>query len=230
MSSERYELAQDDLEALLERVESTIDLIADKKKKGNSEERRYWISRSRSELNDARGFIQEMEREARAAPSQYRNEMLSKVRQFREEMARLQTRLRQATDLTSSLNVGLGGNDNIDGRGLEGLSEEEKLRQQVMLGKESLEKSSQSIVRSQQVAVETEEIGDAIITDLGLQREALERSRARLHETDAELSRGRSILLRLKVATLYNKIILLFIIIIELCIITALVYWKWFKK
>ena len=72
MSSEKYELAQDELEALLERVESTIDLIADKKRRGNSEERRYWISRSRSELNDARGFIQEMEREARAAPSQFR--------------------------------------------------------------------------------------------------------------------------------------------------------------
>ena len=71
MSSEKYELAQDELEALLERVESTIDLFSDKRK-GNSEERRYWISRSRSELNDARGFIQEMEREARAAPSQFR--------------------------------------------------------------------------------------------------------------------------------------------------------------
>ena len=72
MSSEKYELAQDELEALLERVESTIDLFADKKRKSNSEERRYWISRSRSELNDARGFIQEMEREARAAPSEFR--------------------------------------------------------------------------------------------------------------------------------------------------------------
>ena len=71
MSSEKYELAQDELEALLERVESNIDLITDKKK-ANSEEGRYWISRSRSELNDARGFIQEMEREARVAPSEYR--------------------------------------------------------------------------------------------------------------------------------------------------------------
>ena len=72
MSSERYELAQDELEALLERVESTIEIITDKKKKVNSEEHRYWISRSRSELNDARGFIQEMEQEARTAPPQYR--------------------------------------------------------------------------------------------------------------------------------------------------------------
>ena len=78
--------------------------------------------------------------------------------------------------------------------------------------------------------MENEEIGDAIVSDLGLQRESLERSRARLQETNAELSRGRRILVRLKVSTIYNKIVLIFIIIIELCIIAALVYWKWFSK
>ena len=72
MSSERYELTQDELEALLERVESTMELMTDKKKRVNSEEHRYWMTRTRSELNDVRGFIQEMEKEARAAPAQYR--------------------------------------------------------------------------------------------------------------------------------------------------------------
>ena len=76
----------------------------------------------------------------------FRNEMLGKVRQFREEMAKLQTRLQQATDITASRNLAMGGGDITDGDAL-GLSEEEKLRQQVMLGKESLERSSQSIVR-----------------------------------------------------------------------------------
>ena len=85
-------------------------------------------------------------------------------------------------------------------------------------------------LRSTQVAVENEDIGDAIVSDLGLQRESLERSRGRLQETNAELSKGRRILLRLKVSTVYNKIILIFIIIIELCIIAALIYWKWFTK
>ena len=72
--------------------------------------------------------------------------MLGKVRQFREEMATLQTRLQQATDITASRSLGMGGGDVMDGD-LLGLSEEEKLRQQVMLGTESLERSSQSIVR-----------------------------------------------------------------------------------
>jgi len=105
----------------------------------------------------------------------------------------------------------------------------ERLKQRVMKGTESLDRTSQSIERSTQLAVENEEIGDAIISDLGQQRETLERSRARLQETNAELSRGRRILIRLKVSTLYNKILLLFIIIIELCILAALIYWKFFS-
>lgn len=225
MSSERYELAQDELEALLERVESTIELINDNKKKVDSERHRYWISRSRSELNDARGYVHEMEQEARAAPPQYRSEMLTKVRQYREQMAKLQKQIKEMGDNINNIVQNDSTNDASDI-----MSKEDKLRQQVMLGTESLERTSQSIARSTQVAVENEEIGDAIITDLGLQRESLERSRGRLQETNAELSKGRRILLRLKVSTIYNKIILIFIIIIELCIIAALIYWKWFTK
>merc|ERR1719225_1834523 len=101
MSSERYELAQDELETLLERVEATMELITDKKKRVNSEEHRYWMTRTRSELNDARGFIQEMEKEARAAPAQYRNEMLTKVRQYREQTAKLQKHLKQVSELNT---------------------------------------------------------------------------------------------------------------------------------
>ena len=173
MSSERYELAQDELEALLERVESTIELINDNKKKVDSERHRYWISRSRSELNDARGYVHEMEQEARAAPPQYRynkykdsialkkniniyatyiyiysaytqcrSEMLTKVRQYREQMAKLQKQIKEMGDNINSI----AQNDSTK-EGSDIMSKEDKLRQQVMLGTESLERTSQSIAR-----------------------------------------------------------------------------------
>ena len=72
--------------------------------------------------------------------------MLTKVRQFREEMARLQNRLRQVTDLAASGNK-VGVNDTPDCGGHLGMSQEEKLKQQVMLGTESLERTTQSIER-----------------------------------------------------------------------------------
>ena len=91
-----------------------------------------------------------------------------------------------------------------------------------------LEKTSDSIQRSTQVAYETEEIGQGIMGDLTVQREGLERARTMLSETDAELSRSRRILKRMSRGTIYNKVVLLLIIVVQLCIIGALVYWKWF--
>ena len=68
-SSERYEILQDDLESLLERIQASLDLMA---KKSNPEEKRYWSTRTRSELEEARSLLHEMDQEARAAPIQYR--------------------------------------------------------------------------------------------------------------------------------------------------------------
>ena len=72
--------------------------------------------------------------------------MLSKLRQFREEMARVQNRLRQITDFAAAGNK-MEANENSNGADYLGMSKEEKLRQQVMLGTESLERTSQSIAR-----------------------------------------------------------------------------------
>ena len=101
--------------------------------------------------------------------------------------------------------------------------------QKVLRGTTVLEKTTDSIQRSTQVAHETEEIGEAIMGDLTVQREGLERARNMLSDTDAELSRSRRILKRMSRGTIYNKMVLLFIIIVQVCIIGALVYWKWFK-
>ena len=99
-----------------------------------------------------------------------------------------------------------------------------------MRGAAVLEKTSQSIQRSTQVANESEEIGEAIMNDLGVQRETLERARTMLGETDAELTRSRRIIKRLSRSTIYNKMVLICIIIVQLLIIGALIYWKWFSK
>ena len=73
-------------------------------------------------------------------------------------------------------------------------------------------------------------VGNEIISDLGTQRETLERTRARLVETDLELSRSRRILKKMYVNVFSNKIILIVIILIEIGILSGLVYWKYGRK
>ncbi len=80
------------------------------------------------------------------------------------------------------------------------------------------------------MAIETEEVGHEIVNDLGVQREALERTRTRLQETNSEISRSRKVLRRILRGVLQNKAVLIVIIVVELAILIALVYLKFFAK
>ena len=103
-------------------------------------------------------------------------------------------------------------------------------RERVLAGSRTLERTGESLHRATQVAVETEVVGGAIIEDLGSQRDALERTRNRLIETDLELSKSRRILQKMYLNVISNKIILLCIILSELGILGGLIYWKFFSK
>uniref|UniRef100_A0AAR2LK97 t-SNARE coiled-coil homology domain-containing protein n=1 Tax=Pygocentrus nattereri TaxID=42514 RepID=A0AAR2LK97_PYGNA len=96
-------------------------------------------------------------------------------------------------------------------------------------GTESLNNASQSIERSQRVAAETDQIGTDIIEELGEQREQLDRTRDRLVNTGENLSRSRKILRAMSRRLMTNKLLLGVIIIMELAILGAVVYLKFFR-
>ena len=56
------------------------------------------------------------------------------------------------------------------------------------------------------------------------------RTRDVLVDTDAELSRSRRIVNALRRNVVYNKLLLVLIIVLELVTLGALVYWKFFMK
>ena len=150
--------------------------------------------------------------------------------------------------------------NNITGRTAGGGAPPDQYRQQVLTGASVLERTGDSLVRAQQVsttrvgsvcsyyascfaplrkcafsslhqvAVETEAVGHEIIGDLGAQRETLERTRTRLVETDVELGRSRKILRKMYLNVFSNKIVLILIILIEVCILGGLLYWKYGTK
>lgn len=102
-------------------------------------------------------------------------------------------------------------------------------RRTVLEGQRALERTSDSIARSTAVAIETEQIGNEVIGELGTQRETLVRTKTRLVDTDVEISRSRKILRSMYINMIYNKIILLGIIVIEVLILAIIIYWKWFR-
>ena len=203
MSSERYEVLQDDLDSLIERLEASLTWVS--KKTSGLHELKSGLGRCQRQLDEGRSYLSEMERKARSAPLQYRSEMLSKVRSYREAFGKLQSDIRKM-EVEINKDKIMNRSSLLDQDLDEEVSDEQRLRQQVLRGTNVLEKTSASIQRSTQVAHETEEVGEAIMSDLTVQRETMERARTMLGETDAELSRSRRILKRMARGTLYNKV------------------------
>ncbi|XP_065168285.1 vesicle transport through interaction with t-SNAREs homolog 1B [Atheta coriaria] len=107
---------------------------------------------------------------------------------------------------------------------------EAQQRQTVLEGRRVLERTGQSLARSNQVAIETEQIGTTVVTELGEQRETLLRAKNRLSEADANLDQTRSILRRMGRNVLYNKMILILIIVLEIGILIAVTFIRFFRK
>ncbi|CAH1117242.1 unnamed protein product [Phaedon cochleariae] len=107
---------------------------------------------------------------------------------------------------------------------------EERNRQIVLEGTAVLERTGDSLARSQQIAIETEGLGNEVISELGEQREALLRTRDRLENANEQLSTTKSVLNRMSRNVVYNKLILILIIVIEVLILAALSYLKFFNK
>lgn len=107
---------------------------------------------------------------------------------------------------------------------------EEIHKQTLIEGKAALLRTSECLNRTQQTALETEEIGTNVVRELDSQRESLLRARDRLVNTDYELSRTQQLLRMAQRNVFTNKLLLILIIIMEICILASLLYHKFSKK
>ncbi|XP_043514527.1 vesicle transport through interaction with t-SNAREs homolog 1B-like [Frieseomelitta varia] len=108
-----------------------------------------------------------------------------------------------------------------------GVNWEEEHRRTLLEGNAALERTSQSIIRSQAIAIESEQIGTEVISELSEQRERLLRADRRLSQTDEELNKTRRILNVMRRRILMNKFILIIIILLEIGILGAIIYKKY---
>jgi len=113
---------------------------------------------------------------------------------------------------------------------MSGASWEDETRRTVLEGRAILERTAESLARSQNTAAETERVGEEVVSELSAQRETLLRSRQRLTDTDQELSQTNILLRKMKLHVFTNKIILIVIILLEICILAAVCYIRFFRK
>lgn len=111
-----------------------------------------------------------------------------------------------------------------------GVNWDEEHRRTLLEGNSILERTTQSVVRSQAAAAESEQIGTEVISELSQQRERLLRAKRRLSQTDDELDKARRVLNIMRRRVLMNKFVLVLIILLEVAILGIIVYLKFFHK
>ncbi|XP_052275022.1 vesicle transport through interaction with t-SNAREs homolog 1B-like isoform X2 [Dreissena polymorpha] len=167
MSSEKFENLEDDLSTAIDRLRPIISDISSQ----TGEQKKNAIRQAERKLEEANFLMHEMENEAKIAPVQYRTQMLGRLRQFKRNLEDL------TRDLKRKKEVGFSSADNL------GLDRDDRLeasqRNRLIQGTQSLNRTSESIARSQQIAAETDQVGVEIIDELGRQREVLTRTKGR---------------------------------------------------
>ena len=226
MSSEKFETLDEDVQVLLEILQKKID---GRLEHCFGEEKKQLISEIERGIDEVKQSVFEMEVEARAAPHAFRMDMMGRVRGHQESASKLSSMLKSSKTAEVSSAASRGRFfDNQPQGSYQNQDVDNALRSTVRQGTSILERTSQSLYRTTQVALESEEIGTGVVQELSQQREALIRTRDRLIDTDVELGRSRRILRSMSRVALTNKLVLIVIILIEICILAGLIYYKFF--
>lgn len=226
MSSEKFETLDEDVEVLLEILQKKADKRLEH---CFGEEKKQLLSEIERGIDEVRQSIFEMEVEARAAPLSFRMDMVARVRAHQDKASKLASLMKSSKSAelsaASTREIFFGNQPQVS---YQNQDVDNALRSTVRQGTEILERTSQSLYRTTQVALESEEIGTGVVQELSSQREVLVRTRDRLTDTDAELGRSRRILKSMSRVALTNKLVLIVIIVLEMFILAGLVYYKFF--
>ncbi|XP_028994706.1 vesicle transport through interaction with t-SNAREs homolog 1B [Betta splendens] len=225
MSSEEFEKLHEIYSSLYDELR----LMPERAPRCLGEERKRLVRSFDERHGEAEEVLRGMEEELRTAPATYRNAMSTKLRLYRRDLGKLQRDMKNAIPSPGS-SFQPGDHHGIYSTQNQQSTHVQSQRALLLQGTESLNNASQSIERSQRIAAETEHIGTDIISELGEQREQLDRTRNRLVNTGENLSRSRKILRAMSRRLMTNKLLLAVIILMELAILGAVIYLKFFRK
>ena len=221
MSSARYEDLHDDLHTLKQKIRAKVQTNISKLSLLTYETNHgfhYFYSLGEGTLN---GLLSEgdntvllMRKEVDIAPRPVKDEMQSRWSIVNGEWASFKRQVR--TGGLRSSTASPFSNPSVNPTLVRGTS--------------IMERTGASIQRATMVAQESEAIGTEVVNELGVQREALVRTRERLTDTNQDLKTTSVILRTMNRRVLTNKCLLIVVVIIEMAIFVGLVYWKFFSK
>ncbi|XP_015238621.1 PREDICTED: vesicle transport through interaction with t-SNAREs homolog 1A isoform X3 [Cyprinodon variegatus] len=188
MSSD-FETYEQDFGTITAEVTNKIGKIP----KLSGEEKTQLVLNVDKQLEEVRELLEQMDLEVREIPIQSRAMYNSRLKSYKQEMEKLEKDFKRSRIAYSDeVRNELLGDDAISSEGqLIKLREE---RAHLLDNTERLERSSRRLEAGYQIAVETEQVGQEILSNLHTDREKIQRARERLRETDANLGKSSRIL------------------------------------
>ncbi|XP_017294925.1 vesicle transport through interaction with t-SNAREs homolog 1A isoform X3 [Kryptolebias marmoratus] len=188
MSSD-FETYEQDFGTITAEVTNKIGRIP----KLSGEEKTQLVLNVDKQLEEVRELLEQMDLEVREIPVQSRAMYNSRLKSYKQEMEKLEKDFKRSRIAYSDeVRNELLGDDAISSEGqLIKLREE---RAHLLDNTEKLERSSRRLEAGYQIAVETEQVGQEILSNLHTDREKIQRARERLRETDANLGKSSRIL------------------------------------
>ncbi|XP_035206467.1 vesicle transport through interaction with t-SNAREs homolog 1B-like [Stegodyphus dumicola] len=226
MSSENFESLEDDFIAIKDSLTTKIN---DSLPKASGQAQKNLARDIQRELDDAYRLLDDLEEEVKAAPYPYRLQMNNRLKQYHQDLNALKKKLASSENSASSKRSQLLGSPNQPSNSFAS-NVAASNRGRLLQMNETIDRTTETVYRTQQIAAETDQIGIAVVDELGTQRESLIRTKERLVDTDANLTKSRKILRSMYRRVMTNKLILIVIIILEVAILGGVVYYKFFRK
>ncbi|XP_077594811.1 vesicle transport through interaction with t-SNAREs homolog 1A isoform X1 [Stigmatopora nigra] len=170
------------------------------------EEKTQLVLNVDKQLEEVRELLEQMDLEVREIPIPSRGMYNSRLKSYKQEVEKLEkdfkrSRIAYSDEVRNEL---LGDDVGSSENQLIKLREE---RAHLLDNTERLERSSRRLEAGYQIAVETEQVGQEILSNLHTDREKIQRARERLRETDANLGKSSRILTGMLRRIIQNRVL-----------------------
>ncbi|XP_028332309.1 vesicle transport through interaction with t-SNAREs homolog 1A isoform X1 [Gouania willdenowi] len=191
----------------------------------SGEEKTQLVLNVDKQLEEVRELLEQMDLEVREIPIQSRPMYSSRLKSYKQEIEKLEKEFKRSRIAYSDevRNELLGDDAGSSENQLIKLREE---RAHLLDNAEKLERSSRRLEAGYQIAVETEQVGQEILSNLHSDREKIQRARERLRETDANLGKSSRILTGMLRRVIQNRVLLFFLGAIILVTVILAIYFN----
>lgn len=210
---ESYEREYLHLDSTIKRKISHLPRLA-------GERRKVAISDAQKEIEEAEKYLSLMEKQAKSLEG--KPAMHTKVRTYRTELSRLKRELSNPDARTE-----LFGQPEEYSQDYQVASLDQRGR--ILAGTENLHSQSDRLKRTQQVALESADVGAETLGTLHMQRQQLVRANQNLNTVGDNITRSRQIVTGMARRVATNKFILAFVIVLLVGANAAVVYLRFIK-